>query len=77
MAASFNFPLFHIPSFQRVFFPQHFLFELSIAILAALSLDNLLKSKQKILAPIAVISVLYFLLTVITVFFRQQIELSP
>lgn len=64
------FTYLHIPILSTGFLSRNiFFFELSVAILAALSLDNLLKTKQKILMPIAIISSLYFFLTVITIFF--------
>lgn len=64
------FPLLHIPILSTGFLSRNiFFFELSVAILAALSLDSLIKSKQKILSPTVVIAFLYFILIAIALFF--------
>lgn len=65
------FPLLHIPVLSTGFLSRNMIFfELSVAILAAIGLDNLIKSKQKVFKPIAIIFLCYVFLTVATIFFH-------
>lgn len=65
------FPIFHIPVLSTGFLSRtKFFFEISVAILAAIGLDNLIKTKQKVFKPVLIIFLCYVILAVATVFFQ-------
>lgn len=65
------FSFFHLPVLSTGFLSRNIIFfELSVAILAAIGLNNLIKSKQKIFKPILIIFLCYAFLTTATFFFQ-------